>query len=1177
MNSRISLSILLFCLVPSILSASVDWSVTTDQQLAPPVARDIVFTNLEIVTELSNGDGTTTLHLSVDLVNDGAGRYTGKSGNVLDPRTPTVQFDGTFLESVTVVEDELRFPDYIEPDTTTVPLNHVELIVDDADLSSARDAIAAVNPSEVLSPIMDEVPTYAPGTRILDVETHDAYDRVFTHADGTQSYYFDEQTPLLLSLQAGNVLAIAHGTDVPGFPELYPQDPDNYEKGVFTDPIIIKEVYPQPDGTFEFVTEENTTYEAILFSMSDTVRATFSSSPSTTDTGSENLSGLEPGTLSFDLGSYPLRFNDVEIAPNLRVSGQITLYPTDLLLTYSIRAGSPAYLNAGVGMAVVTDLVVEVDGPVATDPSESTLFTYDLPLAQVPIMGTIPLDITLNLEGFVGASADIPQKAVIPIRSIANGSVEMGVGDDGQPFAEFDGALQPLTVNTPVLYESLASSARAYGGVKVGLGLAVGNAATDATELNPVETTMFFSLKGAGDFDLSPGMDPWWDIDAQVEMDALLELDLLGFQVSETTFPIYQTDPLDHLDASGPLTSDILDQTPLSGNEDRWAVAIQRADGLGQIEPSAVLALPDGGAVIASGTGGFLGRLSAGGDFLWRRNLTDPAARLGTIDAMALTPDENTIVVVGVEGGDRMIGAIDLDGNLLWNRLYSKNVIEAVVELIIQEEEGELFAYAVGRAFFGRADAGTWGKVIKYRIDGANPGDIAWANYYYVETATRRPTNSILGACLNEDGTGLYLVGSTDADALTDSGTNGWVAQIDTDGNAVDSFAIAALYGIALRDIVDAPGSAPVFVGSVGNVVGDGHPRNLIGTTMVTTNDEFKEVMAEMQLFSQDQESAPSLSDTINGGDTGWDTAREIYANEEGFLVVGKTGLGINGPARTVPGSATVVTQFSPAFAPLYMAVYDDPLGGEEPIATDYNGTHLFAYLHKGGRFPFQTDLTSNYGILQKIPATGSLPLHPETGIEQLYISPVVEAYQEHPFRIRGWVETQPMQVEPIGVTELSAPSLTLSPADGFYLDERVEWLDRLQLDSFANYADTYQIDADPDADLDADGIPVSREWVHGLNPYESEALSMTQLSLVIDPDDGALSATIQLSNELLGTDGLESSQDLSHWDPLVPIATETLPVPGFQASEVTYELPPVEGDSSLLLRFQLPETGVAP
>lgn len=159
-----------------------------------------------------------------------------------------------------------------------------------------------------------------------------------------------------------------------------------------------------------------------------------------------------------------------------------------------------------------------------------------------------------------------------------------------------------------------------------------------------------------------------------------------------------------------------------------------------------------------------------------------------------------------------------------------------------------------------------------------------------------------------------------------------------------------------------------------------------------------------MYVFSQDQEAADALFDEVNGGDTPWDGARRIHAKEEGFLVVGKTGLG-NGPDETVPGSATVITQFTPAFTPVYMVVYDDPLGGEEPISTDYLESNLFVFLDKGGRSPFQT-VNTNYGILQKIPVTGSLPLHPETGLEQLFISPILSAYEGFPSRIRGWAES---------------------------------------------------------------------------------------------------------------------------------------------------------------------------
>lgn len=367
-----------------------------------------------------------------------------------------------------------------------------------------------------------------------------------------------------------------------------------------------------------------------------------------------------------DLGglfTLHLPVNDIELAPGVKLDGQITLTALDVKLGVRFRNFALQRFNAVVSNKGELNLRFTVNR--GADNRQSTLFEKEKTIAKVPLpkiyipLGNVPIELAPIFTAKVGAELRATTSVTLPL----TGSIESGVKmswDASRPEgSRFDYVpfhnTEPLGISKPRILKSVGMSASIYAeaGVEVLLDEVAGP---------------FVSARATATFDVHPFQNPWWNLDGRLDFRSGLRMRILGFEIDDylerliegpalftnnagTALPSgagTNTDPAEGSDVrwgqgftfnNGTIATKVLAAKVNDGTDDVFLAVpnvtnetpVMRVGKKGNIvfavspsgvglgnQPTALAAVPGGGFVLAGNN--FISRHNTGGGTVWTAN-----------------------------------------------------------------------------------------------------------------------------------------------------------------------------------------------------------------------------------------------------------------------------------------------------------------------------------------------------------------------------------------------------------------------------------------------------------------------------------------------------------------------------------------------------------------------------
>ena len=284
-------------------------------------------------------------------------------------------------------------------------------------------------------------------------------------------------------------------------------------------------------------------------------------------------------------------------------------------------------------------------------PEDLTLWSLCFPLPEFSA-GPVSIPMNLQLVHTVGVEADVQAGAVVGFEKHFDSgftiSCESGGGAGTSCDSHGHRAETPIQFTPPRLTDDTAAHARVHTTLEGSLNFFSPYPICDAGPSVFLDTTAY------GTLDVTPTQDPWWSVGYGLDVTAGVELDLLGIDIARYDTDLFSpTDDGPDSGVGGPRSS---------GEDQRWAVAIDDISVPNGVSAAKIVALPDGSSVaIASESIGArtpLVKLDRYGAMQWVKEF---GSRVPT--RVRALPD-GTVIVVGTNS---WLARVDADGNLLWS------------------------------------------------------------------------------------------------------------------------------------------------------------------------------------------------------------------------------------------------------------------------------------------------------------------------------------------------------------------------------------------------------------------------------------------------------------------------------------------------------------------------------
>jgi Ca2+-binding RTX toxin-like protein len=709
-----------------------------------------------------------------------------------------------------------------------------------------------------------------------------------------------------------------------------------------------------------------------------------------------------------------VRINAFDVGP-VSVSGQVAGQLIKIHSNVTVRADGTAL-----------DLAIETDATVTLQVSAQTTLHVDasapipipitcFPIAAIPTgIGNLQAALTFRHE--ISVEGDVVAGMVAGLQKRLRGGLRLGYDSrlpEGQRF--YSGTFNdpsPIGFTPPRLTDETGVDMRAKVTSEIGL-----NFGEPCPPLLSVGVHMKTSIYG--DLEVFPLQDPWWRLSHGVLIEGGFDVDILGFGLVDLNAPLVDIPGEEIREGSRTAAAaaarmeGVFPEDPVgtesSGDDQRWAVAIDDLGSSYGYSDSAVASLVDNSAIVSGNQ--LLARFAPNGQLTWARALKFPY--LYQAESL-LSADEQTFVMAASNNNNGALMAwIDpATGDSLATNEYKVTGTDTNYGCSLEDatsfddggEPGYLF---VGRAYLPGESQFHY-DVCAVRLDA--DGDVLWAKNYYDpgdDQYTDDLTQYVHGVARTPDG-GFALVG-TNVWGPDDTGddvdyslynNNSWFLKLEDDGDVAWSKVIATsdyrseeMYDVAFSE----SGDWYVVGAGGGTVLDNGGLFLAVIAADGSTADSH--LIYQDEAWEQDDDGGDfePWVDT-QGGSTPYDAGLGIVAAPDGFVLTGRAGLSSGVTDGAAMWALKVGTDADIEWFRTWDGDGDDSLN--EVTAVGVDGFYTSGY--SDSTIPVGSGGTHSLTLL-KLGFEGSVEFLPGTGLTARYIEPLdagfpVSAYNGNHF-----------------------------------------------------------------------------------------------------------------------------------------------------------------------------------
>lgn len=876
--------------------------------------------------------------------------------------------------------------------------------------------------------------------------------------------------------------------------------------------------------------------------------------------------------------AIPWHFNETLISDQVKLSGELLFRQSGLKLEVKIEDFEVERVVAHMDVGVVFNFVVECGEREDTtdDPPETkskTLFEIDdLPVLTFNL-GGIPVSVKPVLSLQAGVEANLQTRLTLPLQSAFTAGLEMGYDrslvnptNDGyfyRPITEFI----PVRVSDPTVFDELAAQLGFWTELEVGLEISAGSGVT----LNAGPS---MGLRLQTDFTLAPLENPWWQVDAGLDLIGRFEMDLglLGIdsiQLVDTSASIHHFD-LFHRDAGDPLIRGVAqdrdgladaneNQRPRIGESVRWARMVQPRANFGALRGGFAFGVPGHvGEFIAGGYNrnyGFLARFSKTGDVLWMKD-SYPTAGF----AQAAPQADGSIFTAGNAGSKSYFGRYESDGRSTWTTTLVSVPSFAIhhVAAGVNQRTGQPEYFAAG-AVTHTTVRDSDPAVLKLGAQGQR----VWSHFYALENED----DELRGIVVAADGN-LLACGYTQADVpppgkgVPDGGNglkniiaSGLLMKLSAEtGEVLWSTVIAARWGITFQRMAEGPDGTIYVGGTAGRIVTQTRPSNFFGRFTADGS------LIDHVLVGDDPDWPDELQ---TGGNTPYDTVTGLRWTPEGLVACGQTSLG-TGVSGWVMG---MTDELGVRFFSAFDAPGSDPFLGLDDVGDGYAvvGSTL-------SQVPLPNQGGLDLPVVLKLPLEGMMRFQAGTGKRSLFLQPRVyhsSSTEEYQVLSTLWLGGQKLVFAnafgPVTLVRTSLP-MTLDPEP-----HRVSDSTNFTLIPLEFSPGTWSLDpayfawaaaagltptTDPAADTDGDGLSNALEAYFARDPKVAETIPL--FAVERRSNGGQDNVVIEFTRSTFARAWeapVEKSADLRTWESASSLDISSTPIDSL-SERVTVSLP---------------------
>ena len=660
-----------------------------------------------------------------------------------------------------------------------------------------------------------------------------------------------------------------------------------------------------------------------------------------------------------DRNPQGIRFNDLPFANGLvKLSGQVEGHVLKPRLAFRIRDGQVStQADFDTDLALTAELRAEDSAAFA--PEDVELWSLCFPLPELSA-GPISVSTNLQLVHTVGVEADVQAGAVVGFEKHFDSGFtircESGGGGGSSCSSEGRRSNTPVQFTPPRLTDDTAAHARVETTLEGSLNFF---SPYPFCQLGP---GLFLSTTAYGTLDVTPTQDPWWDMGYGLDVTAGVDLNVLGIDIGR-----YDTDLFSPTD-DGPDSG--VGGARSSGEDQRWAVAIDATAVPNGVTTTGIAALPDGStlAIATEAIGGRnpIVKLDRHGAMQWVKNFGKKVLRIHAL------PD-GTAIAAG--DANAWIVRVDADGNLLWSfdaeigrtdPTFARCSLRDVTAI---EQSPGVYDY-VGVGAMGTSLVTTT-DVCAFRVRA--DGTLAWSRVYVGDRG-----QGFNGVTTTRDGN-VVVVGS-DSWSYVGNRVIPLFVKLDAATGDVIWWKGLPMTRLAYLNSVTEAADGTLF--AVGNSQGIIYSTGAALVARIAPDGGD----ARHAFLFQDEDWEAALdfetwTDTA-GGDTPYDTYFDIAPSGDGFVIAGKTGLGTATAAR----AAKINPELGIEWITTFDGADDDGLGGVAPAADGIfvSGYSVSLPQADGGA------VAENQIWVMKLPFTGTLDFLPEVAMTTRFVAPAV-------------------------------------------------------------------------------------------------------------------------------------------------------------------------------------------
>lgn len=682
--------------------------------------------------------------------------------------------------------------------------------------------------------------------------------------------------------------------------------------------------------------------------------------------------------------TVPIRFNGVDFFEgSIMVSGQMKGHLIKPKLQIRFREGE-VYVNAGIESNVSFTGQIKAEGEVDFPPEEHTLWELCFALPDI-VIGPVTIPLSLELEHILGTQANLKAGAVVAVQKSFKGGWHLefdGRLPEGQRFsAESFQDKTPIEFTPPYLTDDTHAFGKVWTNLRTAL--KVGSKAPECDI--PFVGELFAQVTAAGQLDVDPQWDPWWQMRHSASATLGFGLEPLGINIvhrevthdfglgDEILIPEVEEEEEEGGDGEEAAARAVAAGavTPRrSGVDQRWAVSFDESTAINDVAQTRATELADQSVLLITrgnqGTQNELMKLDRYGALEWNERY-----RVGREpqDVVAM-PDGGFMVV----GDTLWLARHDADGNLLWNN-----------EIDFSDPEGAFFDTCRPKAITsaidgdGRTGALVAGIILRppnsdaciVRVDA--DGNVLWTRIFEGER------NQVINDVTTTSDGGFALAGSTIFGPAI-ANNNSLAIKLDGAGNMEWAKTFPTIVRAGTFHAVAESGGLLYFAGSHGLIV----------------NRDGSFAVARMELDGSDVRHALYIQDVAweaeldfeqwtptDGGDTAWDEALGLAPAPGGVVAVGHTGLPFDpNPARE---SAAWALKVNGSLGVEWFSTFD----GARSEFLDHVAPAKYGFLASGisrSTLPLGVGGTESAAFLMKLPFEGIVDFLPATNLTARFI-----------------------------------------------------------------------------------------------------------------------------------------------------------------------------------------------